>query len=85
MENAIRNYIGSICLWASAPEGERKSVATRCMSHYFAEMTRYHGVDWVLVVDASFEARKAMGEGLNCIDATEMAFRRLRRGASDTA
>lgn len=83
MDNSIRNYIGAICLWVSAPDDERRDAARACMSHYFESLTSVHGTDWPLIVDASFEAKKAMYEGNSCIDAIGVAFKRLqamRRG-----
>ena len=78
MDNSIRNYIGAICLWVSAPDNERRETARTCMSHYFEKLTSVHGTDWPLIVDASFEAKKAIGEGFSCIEAIDVAFRRLQ-------
>lgn len=80
MELAIHNYIGSVCLWATSPPGERKCVSARLMEHFLAQLLDVHDVGWVVIVDSSFEAKKAVYEGFSAIDATGLAFKRLRYG-----
>ena len=76
MDDSLRKYIGSVCLWVSATDPHRRHAAMACMSHFFEQLTSVHGTDWPLLVDASFEAKKAMQEGFSCIDAVDVAFRR---------
>ena len=76
MDDLLRKYIGSICLWVTATDEHRRDAARACMAHFFEQLTRVHGTDWPLRVDASFEAKKAISEGFSCIDAVDVAFKR---------
>ena len=76
MESALHHYIGSVCLWASAPNIERKKAAAYLMHHFEKLLLRTEGAGWPVVINAAFEAKQALYAGLLPIEATHVAFKR---------
>ena len=73
----IECYIGSVCLYATATSAHQKAMARHLMSTYLCTMIGECGMNWVMVVDASFIANIACAEHGNAIDATLAAVRRF--------
>ena len=75
----LRNYIGSVALWASEKQAERKKVQSTCMSFFLDRLLNLHGYSWVVIVEASFQAQIAANDNACMIQAGNQAFKKLQQ------
>ena len=85
MEAALHNYIGAVCLWASANTDMQKKAAAYLMQVFEATLLEVEGGGWLLVIEGAFEAKRALYEGLLPIEATHAAFKRTCRSLDQSA
>ena len=75
----LRNYIGSVALWASENQADRKKVQSHCMSFFLDRLLNVHGYSWSVIVEASFQAQIAVTNTSCVIQAGNQAFKKLHQ------